>query len=49
MNGIPILDMEKIYALTKYLGLMIQFYSEALLGVETPEPLIQFAFNGIIH
>ena len=49
MNGIPVLNMKKIDALAKYLRLMIQFYSEALLGVEVPEPLIQLAFNGIIH
>jgi len=43
MNRVPVLDVEKIYSLTKYLRLMIYFYSEALMCVSL------FAFDVLVH
>jgi hypothetical protein len=40
MNGVPVLDMKEIEALTEDLGFMIGFDSQSLLGMDPAQTLL---------
>src|ERR1700756_2298406 len=49
VDRIPVLNVKEIDATAKYASLMILFNSEPLAGIHSPEALLQFCQDVLLH